>query len=86
MNEVLTLGFCNAGYGCGDRTEWTWRFVFLHLLYLSPIVHRHNSLNVRNTIWTFVAKEMHNGLIFPPVKQCETINDELTIYLLPVQT
>ena len=39
---------------------------------------------MRNTIQTFVGKEMYDGLIFPRAKQYKTIEDELTknIYCL----
>ena len=40
----------------------------------------------RKTIRALVAEEMYYGLIFPSVKKCKTIHDELRAYLLPEQT
>ena len=38
-----------------------------------------------NTIQILVTEEMYYGLIFLHIKQCKTIHDELTTYLLPEQ-
>ena len=48
-------------------------------------IHHYNYLSVNNTIRSLIAEEMYYGLLFSRAKQCKTILDELTTYLLPAE-
>ncbi len=62
-----------------------WNVYDIEELMVVIVTHRYYYLNMRNTIRTFVAEEIYQGLIFPRAKQSKTIHDELTIYSIGLE-
>ena len=75
-NLFVQMELSSLGY-------WRLECLFWHICRICTKTNHHNYMSMSKILLILKAKEMRNGLIFPRVKQCNTIHDEWLFFACP---